>query len=215
MRTKIIYEDDCIIVCHKLPGVPVQSKSVAVMDMESELKKYMKSKGEEPYIGVVHRLDQPVQGIMVFAKNKQAAASLSKQVSEHGDMAKIYEAIVYGHMSEASGELNDYLIKDGKTNLSKVTLNKSEGKMAKLKYETIEIDDETTSLKVQLFTGRHHQIRVQLAHAGCPILGDQKYGTQESMEFSKTNAIRNVALRAISLTFKHPKTGETMEFHLD
>lgn len=131
MKTKILYEDRDIIVCHKPAGIAVQSAGVGSMDMVSELKRYLKQSMKEPYLGVVHRLDQPVEGVIVFAKTQKAAAELSKQAAAPGDMTqageasdkvmkKIYYAEVYGHLPETSGELLNDLVKDEKTNTSYV-----------------------------------------------------------------------------------------------
>lgn len=144
MKTKILYEDRDIIVCHKPAGIAVQSAGVGSMDMVSELKRYLKQSMKEPYLGVVHRLDQPVEGVIVFAKTQKAAAELSKQAATPGDMAqagqarevsdnimkKIYYAEVYGHLPETSGELINDLVKDEKTNISHVVSMPDIGEMA-------------------------------------------------------------------------------------
>lgn len=223
MRTKIIYEDDAVLVIHKPAGLPVQTKSIGSMDCVSELKNYLRKnnpdKKAQPYLGIIHRLDQPVEGIMVFAKNPSAAAMLSKQVAADDDskMLKCYEAIVYGKMPSTEGELIDYLWKDSKTNTSEVITNDdklNQAKKSKLAYHMLSEDANTQKLYIQLFTGRHHQIRVQLSHAGAPILGDQKYGTEESMDYSKRNGVRNVSLKAVHLEFIHPVTKKRMEWNL-
>lgn len=221
MKTQIIYEDKDILVCYKPAGVAVQSANIAQQDVVSELKNYMVSKGEKnPYIGVVHRLDQPVSGVLVFAKNQPAAASLSAQVQD-GRAGKSYRSLVYGVFDEASkeGVLEDILLKDAKTNTSCVIKEGSkeakQGKRAKLSYQvlqTVSVGEETYSeVEIQLFTGRHHQIRVQFANAGHPILGDTKYGTPESAELS-SRVDKGLKLCAYRLSFIHPKTKKEMEF---
>ena len=242
MRTKIIYEDKDILVCHKPSGIAVQSAGIGSMDMVSELKNYLNlsgqnpsktSKNKEPYLGIVHRLDQPVEGVMVFAKTPKAAASLSGQAegSISGGMTKIYQAEVYGHLIEQSGELRDYLIKDGKTNTSKVIEEsdkknsrkdfdrkandkKESYKLAVLQYEVTERRKDTDIIRIQLYTGRHHQIRVQFSHAGYPLVGDTKYASEASAAYNKENNIREIALKAVQLEFTHPSSGEKMVFSI-
>lgn len=237
MKTQIIYEDKDILVCYKPAGIAVQSANIAQQDMVSELKNYLASgngtggasykreaAGREPYIGVVHRLDQPVSGVLVFAKNQPAAASLSAQVQD-GRAGKIYRALVYGTFDEGAkeGVLEDILLKDAKTNTSRVvkagSKEVSQGKKAKLSYQvlqTVSVGEESYSeVEIQLFTGRHHQIRVQFAGAEHPILGDTKYGTPASKDFSSaiSNEIGNgLKLCAYKLSFIHPKTKKQVEF---
>ena len=170
MKTQIIHEDQHILVCHKPAGIAVQSANIAQQDMVSELKNYLKKDKKDPYLGIVHRLDQPVSGIVVFAKNSKSAASLSAQIQD-GRAKKIYRALVWGSFNEEekSGTLEHLLYKDGKTNLSRaVEATAPEvkaAKKAKLNYriiKEIEIDGEVcTEVEIELFTGRHHQIRVQ------------------------------------------------------
>lgn len=216
MKTKIIYEDNDILVCYKQPGLPVQSAKIGTIDMESELKNYLKKAVGSSYLGIVHRLDQPVGGIMVFAKNEGAAASLSQQVQAGSSksMYKYYEAKCYGEIKE-DGCLTDYLVKDNKSNSSKVVSpGDKNAKKAVLRYEVLEAHNEYTLLGVHLETGRHHQIRVQFAHMGHPLLGDKKYGTEESLKLSESLGIRNVQLTAMKLEFIHPSTKEKMLFDL-
>lgn len=222
MKTQILHEDKEILVCYKPAGIPTQTKQTMQMDVESELKNYLKGKS----VYVVHRLDQPVEGILVLAKTKEAAASLSKQLSSD-EMNKEYRAIVFGSMAEKQGTLVHYLKKEAKGNLSKVVKETdSEAKYAELSYEVIAEKDGKEEgenqeklpcislLKIRLKTGRHHQIRVQLAAANHPLLGDQKYADEKTLAFSRENGIRNVALCAAKLHFIHPSTKEKMEFQI-
>ena len=215
MKTQILHEDKEILVCYKPAGIPTQTKQTMQMDVESELKNYLKGKP----VYVVHRLDQPVEGILVFAKTKEAAASLGKQLSSD-EMNKEYLAVVFGSMIEKQGTLVNYLKKEAKGNLSKVVKETdSEAKYAELSYEVIgekEMDTEEgiSLIKIRLKTGRHHQIRVQLAAANHPLLGDQKYADEKTLAFSRENGIRNVALCAAKLHFIHPSTKEKMEFQI-
>ena len=217
MRVKqpeIIFEDDAVIVCRKEAGVAVQTARAGQADMVSLLKNYRAKKKEEPYIGLIHRLDQPVEGVMVFAKTKQAAAGLSKQL-QAGTLNKQYYALVYRGAEELpkEGILADYLWKNPQTQKAEIVAQASgKGKQAKLHYRVMTGKDDIALLDVRIETGRFHQIRAQLAHAGFPILGDQKYGTQTSMERSEELGIKNVSLFAYALTFTHPKTGKQMEF---
>ena len=230
---EIIYEDDNIMVCHKFPGIAVQSASIGSPDMVTELKKYLSAKNSgqkgkgsrpaEPYIAVIHRLDQPVEGILVFAKDKKSAGVLSKQASgEVPGMEKIYRAVIYGHMKEKSGTLSDYLLKDGRSNSSAVVSKDQGGKLAKLEYEVQpeetadgESGGKTEQVNIKLLTGRHHQIRVQLSNAGVPIIGDLKYGSEESIDYAKKTGIKQLCLCAYHLTFRHPADGRKMDFILD
>lgn len=220
----ILYEDDQIIVAYKPAGIATQTARAQQQDMVSELKNYLaknsKEKGE-PYLGLVHRLDQPVCGILVFAKTKSAAASLSHQI-ETGEMQKYYYAIVMGRPEKESDILLDYLYKDGHNNLSYVVKKDfPEAKKAVLEYRVVktlvalEENVEATMLEIKLLTGRHHQIRVQLSNANLPILGDAKYGSIKSKDFSNTSACRHLALCAHKLRFKQPLTGKELTFERD
>lgn len=207
----ILYEDESILVCKKPSGTAVQTRRLGQPDMESLLKNYRASKGEEPYICVVHRLDQPVEGVMVFAKTKEAAADLSRQIARK-QTDKFYYAMVDAVPSKKKGTLEDYLLRDGKTNTSSVVGKSAQGaKLAVLSYEVLETDKERAVLRIRLETGRHHQIRVQLSHAGWPIVGDQKYNFKEHIAPSG----RSLALCSYKIGLKHPKTHKKLEFEID
>lgn len=214
----IIYEDTEIIVVHKPGGIPVQTSRLGQKDMVSMLKNYRAGKKEEPYIGMIHRLDQPVEGILLFAKNREAAANLSRQSKEH-TMDKYYRAVVLDRKKAASDEhfpitLTDYLLRDGKTNTSKVVPEGTKNaKKAILQYEILHRKDSLLELFIKLETGRHHQIRVQMAHAGFPLVGDQKYGGAEANAVE--GAGKNVSLCSVKTVFFHPKTGKKMEFQIE
>ena len=208
---KILHEDDDIIVCVKEAGVATQTRQIGQKDMESMLRTYRMQKGESSYIGVVHRLDQPVSGVMVFAKNKEASAHLSRQIATKA-ADKCYYAVTDGVPEKKKATLEDYLLRDGKTNLSKVVSSKTEGaKRAELSYEVIAQKEDKAILRVQLATGRHHQIRVQLAQAGWPIVGDRKYNFKENMKPSG----EQLALCSYRLAFKHPKTNKNVAFEIE
>lgn len=230
-QNRILYEDSDIIVCHKPAGIATQTARVGQADMVSEISNYLASKksgaGKSPCVGVVHRLDQPVEGILVFAKNKQAAADLSRQAAGE-EMEKEYLALACGKDMQQAGELVDYLLKDGRTNTSHVVPSEvKEAKEARLSYEILrdslpevpfsagaESGIQCAAVRIRLHTGRHHQIRVQMANAGMPLLGDRKYADGETLALSEKLGIRETALCAYRLAFTHPKTGERMQFEI-
>lgn len=220
MKAVIQYEDDAIIVIHKPSGIATETARIGQADVVSELKNYLKAKGKGTYLGTVHRLDQPVEGLLVFAKTQEAARVLTKQL-ESGALKKSYAALVPKLSNEnvTEGNLEDYLLKDSRTNLSKVVSPDTQGaKKAKLTWrliQNIEIGDAGFSLvEVEIYTGRHHQIRVQMSHAGMPLVGDCKYGNELSQELSEKLGIRQTALLANHLSFKHPVTKKQMQFLL-
>lgn len=208
-KLKVIYEDNHIIVVEKIPNIPSQSDKTGDIDMLTMVKQYIKEKYNKPgnvYLGLVHRLDRPVGGIMIFAKTSKAASRLSEQVREKV-FKKKYLAVVDGKIENKSGTLEDYLYKDERNNISKVVnKNKKNAKFAKLDYEVIKYDEvkNLSLVKVNLHTGRHHQIRVQLSNFGHSIFGDQKYGTRGQG--------KQIALWAYELTINHPITKEEMTF---
>lgn len=211
--TDIIYEDQDIIVCHKMPGIPVQTARTGQSDMVSMLRNYFADKKESSDVFIIRRLDQPVEGIMVFARNRQAAAVLSRQVQEK-TVKKEYLALAEGIFSESSGILEDWLLRDGKTNTSQVVSKNTKGaKSARLFYEVQRVFHETpyskgpvSLLNIRLDTGRHHQIRVQMAHAGHPLLGDKKYNENCPPGYLP------VGLCSVRTSFQHPSTGAPVEF---
>lgn len=221
----ILYEDSQILVCHKPAGLPVQSANARVKDMVSILKLYLQQESGqdgEPYLGIVHRLDQPVQGVILFAKTKQAAANLSEQVAERrssGEVIKRYCAVVHANpdrrreenLTAEYQELIDYLQRDRRTNTSYIVPKGTKGaKECRLRYAILMETEGLSLVDIELLTGRHHQIRVQLAGAGMPIVGDKKYASSGADGERKGREMP--ALCAYSLRFRHPKTGEVMEF---
>ena len=206
---EVLYEDNHIIVVKKQPNIPSQADKTEDMDMLTMIKSYLKEKYNKPgnvYLGLVHRLDRPVGGVMVFAKTSKAASRLSDQV--RGKVfKKKYLAVVDGKFENRVGTLEDYLYKDERNNISKVVnKEKKNAKLAKLDYEVLAYNEvkNLSLVKVNLHTGRHHQIRVQLANAGHSIFGDQKYGTRGKG--------KQIALWAYELTIEHPITREKMTF---
>ena len=206
----ILYEDKEIIVCHKPAGMAVQTSRPGEPDMESDLKNYLRT----PYVGIIHRLDQPVEGLLVFAKNKRTAADLTKQLQDN-TLKKQYLAMVSGKPGLDKARLVNYLKKDQKR--ARIVAEKEPGaKEAVLHYQvlkTMEVSGCPISLvRVELDTGRFHQIRAQLSYAGCPLLGDRKYGDQASQEASEAAGAVWTALCAYVIALKHPVTGKPLEF---
>lgn len=236
----VLYEDDEVLVCTKKAGVPVQSRDLRTTDLESMLRLHLTKRHNggnahaasdrgcasgTPYVGIVHRLDQPVCGVLVFAKTPKAAAALSKQVQD-GTMRKEYLAVCGAFLQQerAAGQkeacaaggqtqkimVTDYLVKDSRTNLSRVVPKGTKGaKRAVLELEVRKTRRQQSLVHIRLHTGRHHQIRVQLAHLGTPVVGDKKYGPQEQQD-----GFTQLMLCAYRLVFTHPATGKQMEFDL-
>ena len=206
---KVIFEDNQIIVVEKQPNIPSQADKTEDIDMLTIVKQYIKEKYNKPgnvYLGLVHRLDRPVGGVMIFAKTSKSAARLSDQVREK-IFKKKYLAVVDGKFDNNKGTLEDYLYKDERNNISKVvSKEKKNAKLAKLDYEVLAYNEvkNLSLVKINLHTGRHHQIRVQLSHAGHSIFGDQKYG--------KRGQGKQIALWAYELTIEHPITKQEMTF---
>lgn len=215
MDKMIVYEDTALMVVHKPAGIATETARVGQADLVSELKNYRRKKGEDTYIGVVHRLDQPVEGLLVFAKDTGAARRLSAALQQ-GTLTKKYVALAAGVPQAPEGTLTDYLRKDARTNLSSVVSKDACGaKKAVLRWRLLRHNDVASLLEIELFTGRHHQIRAQMAHAGLALLGDFKYGSQLSRELSGTYAVNSTALMAHAVFFAHPVTGRQMEFSLN
>lgn len=212
-RDDILYEDEEILVCRKHAGMAVQSARVGQMDMESALKVYLQG----GYLGIVQRLDQPVEGVLVFGKTPKATAALNRQQQE-GIMKKWYLAVFCGKPEDKSGCLVDYLRKDGRNNRSEVvTEHTPGGKKAILNYEVIQWKDSIGLAKIRLLTGRHHQIRVQMACHGMPLAGDGKYGVEirENRAIGKEKEkYSGLGLCACRLEFCHPKTGKKLCFQI-
>ena len=206
---KVIFEDNHLIVVEKPVNIPSQGDKTGDIDMLTIIKEYLKEKYNKPgnvYLGLVHRLDRPVGGVMVFAKTSKAAARLSEQVREKV-FQKTYLVIVNGKMEKEKGTLEDYLLKNEKSNMSKVVKKGAKNsKFASLDYEVLKYNEEIdlSLLKIDLHTGRHHQIRVQFSSRGHSLYGDQKYGTR--------GRGKQLALWAFSLSFNHPTTKERLTF---
>ena len=201
-KLKILYEDNHLIVAEKRPNILSQSDITGDYDMLSILKEYIKEKYKKPgnvYLGLVHRLDRPTGGIMVFARTSKAAERLSKQIQDK-KFDKRYLAVINGILNEKEGVLEDYILKQDSNSI----IDKS-GKYAKLSYKVLEEKNNLSLLDIKLDTGRHHQIRVQFASRNYPLYGDQRYGKEDK---------KQLALYAYYLSFYHPTTKEKLEFKL-
>ena len=205
----VLYEDNQIIVVLKPQNVPTQSDDSRDPDLLSQVKEYIKEKYNKPgeaFVGLVHRLDRPTGGIVVFARNSKSASRLSEQFKNH-TTEKIYYAVTENLVKYKKDTLINYLKKDERENVVKVVpLSENGAKKAELTYQELENDGKHSLLEIHILTGRSHQIRVQLANIGCPLYGDNKYGK------NKTKTTSNLGLWAGKLTFNHPVTKEKMVF---
>lgn len=200
----VLYEDNHLLVVVKKVNVPVQADDSKDEDLLTMVKKYVKEKYNKPgnvYVGLVHRLDRPVGGVMVFAKTSKAASRLSEQVRTH-KFIKEYMVVIDALVEEDKGTLIDKLYKDESNNM--VTVDER-GKEAILDYEVVARSEDKSLVKVLLKTGRSHQIRVQFATREYPLYGDQRYN-------KKAVVGEQIALRAYKLSFYHPITNELMTF---
>ncbi len=215
---KVLYEDEEILVCYKPAGVATQTKRIGQQDMESIIKNYRARKKEQPYVGIVHRLDQPVEGVMVFGKNPKATAFLNKQVQSRSIGKNYYAATIKpdNFSVSDSGTLTDHMTFNPRNNVGEIVnmqvekANKKNVKKAVLDYKIVCQTDKELLFDINLHTGRHHQIRLQLSNIGCPIIGDTKYGD------SKANDGKNgLSLCSYRICFVHPTTKKEMEFTVE
>ena len=208
-KLNVIYEDNHVIVVVKPQNIPTQEDDSKDKDLLNLVKEYIKEKENKPgnvYVGLVHRLDRPTGGVMVFAKTSKAASRLTAQIVE-GTMKKRYLAVVVGKPRESRMKLIHYLQKNARTNTVQVVPELTTGaKRAELEYNVIDANDKVSLVDVDLFTGRSHQIRVQMKTIGCPVYGDVKYGGD------KLAKGHNLALWAYELKFVHPTTKQNMTF---
>ena len=206
---------------HKPPGLAVQTSRAGEADLEHELKCHVakEAPGEKVFIGVVHRLDQPVEGLLVFAKSPKAQAELGRQAAvkdEAGGMVKEYIAGVYGALEPPEGRLEDHIIAGGKGISARIgSPGEAGAKASALSYSELGRSEETQLLRIRLESGRHHQIRLQLSSRGCPILGDRRYGSDAAKAYAEAHSIRNIQLKAVHLSFRHPDDGRMMDFRLE
>lgn len=255
MQTEILYEDNDIMIIYKPAGLAAQTARLGQPDVVSELKNYLARSGgkdipikKPPYLGVIHRLDQPVEGVMIFAKNKKAASLLGKQLAGQGEesgFCKHYYAVVCGRPGTKEGRLTDYLYKNqenravivealqadqdkqadqgrrgntgrqGNPALQGVPAGQQAARKAVLRYRILELlEAQGLALaEICIETGRFHQIRAQMAHAGMPLLGDLKYGNEETKQMARALGVPYVALCACRLECIHPVSGKRISIN--
>ncbi len=206
---KVIYEDNHLLVVEKHVNILSQGDDTNDKDMVNLLKQYIKEKYNKPgnvFIGLVHRLDRPVGGVMVFAKTSKAASRLSEQI-RNKTLKKTYRAVIHGTMDKEKSILKDYLYKNKKTNMvSVVNKNHKEAKNAELSYKTLDTKNGLSLVEIDLKTGRPHQIRVQFSSRKHPLFGDQRYG-------QGVNKVgQQISLWSYKIEIQHPTTKEKMEF---
>lgn len=217
---EVLYQDEDILVVIKPAGMPSQPDKLGFMDLLTFLQaSFGESKAHpDTSIRLIHRLDRPVGGVMIFSRSETTDKWFASEIPDR-KIQKTYMAIVCGIMPAPSGQLVDFLVKSEKTNLTRVVPKDRKGaKRAVLGYEvvktgTLEDYGDISLLRITLFTGRHHQIRAQLANAGCPIFGDCKYNKLFSS--SKKKGWHKLALFSTELYFRHPRTGKEMTFSAD
>lgn len=202
---QVLYEDNHIIIVNKESGEIVQGDKTGDVPLSDIVKQYIKEAHAKPgavFLGVVHRLDRPVSGVVVFAKTSKALARLNNMFRD-GEIHKTYWALCSNRPEKIEGELDNWLVRNEKQNKSYVyDKEKPNAKRARLHYQVIGATDRYTLIEVHLMTGRHHQIRSQLAHIGCPIKGDLKYGAKRS------NPDGSISLLARRVEFIHPVSKE-------
>lgn len=202
---KVLYEDNHCIVVYKDAGIPVQGDETGDTSLMDMVKTYLKEKYQKPgavFLGLIHRLDRPVSGIVIFGKTSKGASRLSEQFRVH-TVKKIYRALVEGTLEKKEGALINYLSKDEKRNFVTVYDGPhGDAKKAELSFKVIESKGKNTLVEIELKTGRSHQIRSQFAHIGHSLVGDSKYGAKE--KYTKGA----IALSAVKLEFDQPVTGE-------
>lgn len=216
MELNIIHEDEHILCLVKPQGVPSQSDKTNDADLMSEALAYLSRKQKKPYIGLIHRLDRPVGGIIIYSKSEYMTKELSGQIQSR-QTNKEYLAVVCGKPESGHAVLEDYIKKLKTINMAKITTaDDKQGKLSKLEYDVLDFKETEeygllTLLKVKLHTGRYHQIRVQLSNAGLPIWGDNKY----NKVFVKKKEFTQIALWSYKFGFIHPKTKAYVEFEAE
>lgn len=200
IKINILYEDNHVLVVEKPPNMLTQGDITGDEDLLTLLKEDLKRRYDKPgnvYLGLVHRLDRPVGGAMVFAKTSKAASRLSEQI-RNWELDKSYMAVIHGVPKQPAGTLINYLVKDETTNIVKVVQSPEEGKKASLDYIVKDSKNGLSLVNIKLHTGRSHQIRVQFAALGHPLYGDQKYGA------SLNRSGMQLALWSVEVGFVHP-----------
>jgi 23S rRNA pseudouridine1911/1915/1917 synthase len=208
---EVIYEDNHLIIVNKAVGEIVQGDKTGDTPLSEIVKQYIKEKYNKPgnvFCGVTHRIDRPVEGLVVFARTSKALERMNRMFRE-GEVHKTYHAIVEGHPEKPEGMLEDYLVSDGRINKTFVTdKSNKDAKLSRLRYRTIESLDRYTLLEIELLTGRKHQIRAQLAAMGHPIKGDLKYGAKRS------NRNGGISLQSHRIEFTHPVSKQPIDITL-
>ena len=204
----ILYEDNHLLIVNKHCGDLVQPDPSGESALEDRIKRFIKERDGKPgevFLGVVHRIDRPVSGAVLFAKTSKALVRLNEMIRE-GRIRKTYWALTENRPEAESGELRHYILRDGRTNRSKAfDAPRPEAKEARLKYRMAGAGTRYTLLEVELLTGRHHQIRAQLSKIGCPIRGDLKYGAKRSLPGG------GISLHSRQVAFDHPVRHEQVE----
>lgn len=208
LEDRILYEDNHLLIVNKEPSEIVQGDKTGDICLLDDVKSYIKETYNKPgnvYAGLVHRIDRPVSGAIIFAKTSKALSRMTLKIKER-EFRKTYLAIVKNKPPHEAGELSDYMVKNETQNKSYIVSSSTKGaKLAQLRYRLIGASDSYYLLEVELITGRHHQIRAQLAHMGCPIKGDLKYG------FPRSNPDASISLHAYKLQFEHPTLKSLIE----
>lgn len=204
---EILYEDNHLFIVNKKVSDIVQGDKTGDESLDRKIKSFIKKRDQKPgdvYLGLPHRLDRPVSGVVVYTKTSKALSRMN-EIFREGNSEKIYRAIVKNKPARPSGVLEHYLVKNEQQNKSYITKESTKGaRLARLEYKTISSSENYHLLEIKLITGRHHQIRVQLASMGCPIRGDLKYG------FPRSNKNAGISLHARSISFIHPVKKEKL-----
>ena len=207
IASQILFEDNHLIIINKKPTQLVQPDLSGDDSLEVEIKSFLKQKYHKPgdaFVGVSHRIDRPVSGTVVFAKTSKALVRLNEMLKKH-ELKKTYWAIVKNKPSQDSGLLSQYLVRNPKQNKSIIyNIPVENGQLAELKYRLVGSSQQYFLLEIDLLTGRHHQVRAQLAALGCPIKGDTKYG------YDRTNRDGSICLHAVKIAFVHPVSKEPL-----
>lgn len=211
-QNQILYEDNHLIIVNKLPSQIVQGDKTGDEPLSEKVKTYIKEKYNKPgnvFLGVVHRLDRPVSGIVIFARTSKALSRLN-EILKNRQIKKMYWAVVDKLPPDETGHLNHCIYRDQKKNKSFIVKKgKKNAKSAELKYKHISSSDRYHLLEIELITGRHHQIRAQLSYIGCPVKGDLKYN------YPRSNKNASIHLHARSVEFVHPVSKEIIDILAD